>query len=134
MVCFRSYFHFNGKNKEAIEALEIYKSQILVPADLFMEILGWAYTFENNYEKANETFQYIEKKEKHYQKTMKSKVYLALSYLSYLQGEHKKSNEYFNLHDSMENKQDLASLSRGGSGRSRIMEKPIKFWKEMGLK
>ena len=127
-------YHFNGKNKEAIEALEIYKSQILVPADLFMEILGWAYTFENNYEKANETFQYIEKKEKHYQKTMKSKVYLALSYLSYLQGEHKKSNEYFNLHDSMENKQDLASLSRGGSGRSRIMEKPIKFWKEMGLK
>ena len=45
-----------------------------------------------------------------------------------------KSIEYFNLHDSMENKQDLASLSRGGSGRSRIMEKPIKFWKEMGLK
>ena len=49
-------------------------------------------------------------------------------------GEHKKSNEYFNLHDSMENKQDLASLSRGGSGRSKIMGKPIKFWKEMGLK
>ena len=127
-------YHFNGKQKEAIEALEIYKSQILVPADLYLEILGWAYTFENNYEKANETFQYIIKKEKHYQKNMKSKIYLALSYLSHLQGENNQSREYFNLHASMENKQDLKSLSRGGSSRSKLMQKPINFWKGMGLK
>ena len=99
-----------------------------------MEILGWAYTFENNYEKANETFQYIIKKEKHYQKNMKSKIYLALSYLSHLQGENNQSREYFNLHASMENKQDLKSLSRGGSSRSKLMQKPINFWKGMGLK
>ena len=64
-------YHFNNKHIEAIEALEIYKSQILKPADLFMEILGWAYTFKEDYKKAISKFEYIEKKDNHYHKTMK---------------------------------------------------------------
>ena len=65
-------YHFNNEHEQAIEALEIYQSQTIKPHDLFMEILGWAYTFENNYEKARSTWEFIANKDKHYQKKMKS--------------------------------------------------------------
>ena len=87
-------YHFNNEHEQAIEALEIYQSQTIKPNDLFMEILGWAYTFENNYEKARSTWEYIANKDKHYQKKMKSKIYLSLSYLSSLEGKFRKSQEY----------------------------------------
>ena len=65
---------------------------------------------------------------------MKSKVYLALSYIYFLQGDDKTSNEYFDLHESMEHKTTLEIITRGGSGRALMMKKPIKFWTEKGLK
>ena len=127
-------YHFNNEHEQAIEALEIYQSQTIKPNDLFMEILGWAYTFENNYENAKSTWEYIANKDKHYQKKMKSKIYLSLSYLSSLEGKFRKSQEYFDLHDALKHKASLENFSRGAFGKVKQMEKPIKFWKEMGLK
>ena len=127
-------YHFNNEHEQAIEALEIYQSQTIKPNDLFMEILGWAYTFENNYEKARSTWEYIANKDKHYQKKMKSKIYLSLSYLSSLEGKLKKSQEYFYLHDALKHKASLENFSRGAFGKVKLMKKPLKFWKEMGLK
>ena len=127
-------YHFNNEHEQAIEALEIYQSQTIKPNDLFMEILGWAYTFENNYENAKSTWEYIANKDKHYQKKMKSKIYLSLSYLSSLEGKFRKSQEYFDLHDALKHKASLENFSRGAFGKVKLMEKPIKFWKEMGLK
>ena len=127
-------YHFNNEHEQAIEALEIYQSQTIKPNDLFMEILGWAYTFENNYEKARSTWEYIANKDKHYQKKMKSKIYLSLSYLSSLEGKMKKSQEYFDLHDTLQHKVSLENFSRGAFGKVNLMKKPLKFWKKMGLK
>ena len=127
-------YHFNNEHEQAIEALEIYQSQTIKPNDLFMEILGWAYTFENNYEKARSTWEYIANKDKHYQKKMKSKIYLSLSYLSSLEGKMKKSQEYFDLHDALQHKASLENFSRGAFGKVNLMKKPLKFWKKMGLK
>ena len=127
-------YHFNNEHEQAIEALEIYQSQTIKPNDLFMEILGWAYTFENNYEKARSTWEYIANKDKHYQKKMKSKIYLSLSYLSSLEGKMKKSQEYFDLHDTLQHKASLENFSRGAFGKVNLMKKPLKFWKKMGLK
>ena len=127
-------YHFNNEHEQAIEALEIYQSQTIKPNDLFMEILGWAYTFENNYEKARSTWEYIANKDKHYQKKMKSKIYLSLSYLSSLEGKLKKSQEYFDLHDALQHKASLENFSRGAFGKVNLMKKPLKFWKKMGLK
>jgi len=127
-------YHFNNEHEQAIEALEIYQSQTIKPNDLFMEILGWAYTFENNYEKARSTWEYIANKDKHYQKKMKSKIYLSLSYLSSLEGKMKKSQEYFDLHDALQHKASLENFSRGAFGNVNLMKKPLKFWKKMGLK
>ena len=127
-------YHFNNEHEQAIEALEIYQSQTIKPNDLFMEILGWAYTFENNYEKARSTWEYIANKDKHYQKKMKSKIYLSLSYLSSLEGKLKKSREYFDLHDALQHKASLENFSRGAFGKVNLMKKPLKFWKKMGLK
>ena len=127
-------YHFNNEHEQAIEALEIYQSQTIKPNDLFMEILGWAYTFENNYENAKSTWEYIANKDKHYQKKMKSKIYLSLSYLSSLEGKFRESQEYFDLHDALKHKASLENFSRGAFGKVKLMEKPIKFWKEMGLK
>jgi adenylate cyclase len=127
-------YHFNNEHEQAIEALEIYQSQTIKPNDLFMEILGWAYTFENNYEKARSTWEYIANKDKHYQKKMKSKIYLSLSYLSSLEGKMKKSQEYFDLHDALQHKASLETFSRGAFGKVNLMKKPLKFWKKMGLK
>ena len=126
-------YHFNNEHEQAIEALEIYQSQTIKPNDLFMEILGWAYTFENNYEKARSTWEYIANKDKHYQKKMKSKIYLSLSYLSSLEGKMKKSQEYFDLHDALQHKASLENFSRGAFGKVNLMKKPLKFWKKMGL-
>ena len=126
-------YHFNNEHEQAIEALEIYQSQTIKPNDLFMEILGWAYTFENNYEKARSTWKYIANKDKHYQKKMKSKIYLSLSYLSSLEGKMKKSQEYFDLHDALQHKASLENFSRGAFGKVNLMKKPLKFWKKMGL-
>ena len=126
-------YHFNNEHEQAIEALEIYQSQTIKPNDLFMEILGWAYTFENNYEKARSTWEYIANKDKHYQKKMKSKIYLSLSYLSSLEGKLKKSQEYFDLHDALQHKASLENFSRGAFGKVNLMKKPLKFWKKMGL-
>ena len=127
-------YHFNNEHEQAIEALEIYQSQTIKPNDLFMEILGWAYTFENNYEKARSTWEYIANKDKHYQKKMKSKIYLSLSYLSSLEGKMKKSQEYFDLHDALQHKASLENFSRRAFGKVNLMKKPLKFWKKMGLK
>ena len=127
-------YHFNNEHEQAIEALEIYQSQTIKPNDLFMEILGWAYTFENNYENAKSTWEYIANKDKHYQKKMKSKIYLSLSYLSSLEGKFRKSQEYFDLHDSLKHKASLENFSRGAFGKVKLMKKPLKFWKKMGLK
>ena len=127
-------YHFNNEHEQAIEALEIYQSQTIKPNDLFMEILGWAYTFENNYENAKSTWEYIANKDKHYQKKMKSKIYLSLSYLSSLEGKMKKSQEYFDLHDALQHKASLENFSRGAFGKVNLMKKPLKFWKKMGLK
>ena len=127
-------YHFNNEHEQAIEALEIYQSQTIKPNDLFMEILGWAYTFENNYEKARSTWEYIANKDKHYQKKMKSKIYLSLSYLSSLEGKMKKSQEYFDLHDALQHKASLENFSIGAFGKVNLMKKPLKFWKKMGLK
>lgn len=127
-------YHFNNEHEQAIEALEIYQSQTIKPNDLFMEILGWAYTFENNYENAKSTWEYIAKKDKHYQKKMKSKIYLSLSYLSSLEGKFRKSQEYFDLHDALKHKASLENFSRGAFGKVNLMKKPLKFWKKMGLK
>ncbi len=127
-------YHFNNEHEQAIEALEIYQSQTIKPNDLFMEILGWAYTFENNYEKARSTWEYIANKDKHYQKKMKSKIYLSLSYLSSLEGKLKKSQGYFDLHDALQHKASLENFSRGAFGKVNLMKKPLKFWKKMGLK
>ena len=127
-------YHFNNEHEQAIEALEIYQSQTIKPNDLFMEILGWAYTFENNYEKARSTWEYIANKDKHYQKKMKSKIYLSLSYLSSLEGKLKKSQEYFDLHDALQHKASLENFSRGAFGKVILMKKPLKYWKKMGLK
>ena len=127
-------YHFNNEHEQAIEALEIYQSQTIKPNDLFMEILGWAYTFENNYEKARSTWEYIANKDKHYQKKMKSKIYLSLSYLSSLEGKMKKSQEYFDLHDALQHKASLENFSRGAFGKVNLMKKPLKFWKKMGLR
>ena len=127
-------YHFNNEHEQAIEALEIYQSQTIKPNDLFMEILGWAYTFENNYEKARSTWEYIANKDKHYQKKMKSKIYLSLSYLSSLEGKMKKSQEYFDLHDALQHKASLENFSRGAFGKVNLMKKPLKFWEKMGLK
>ena len=127
-------YHFNNEHEQAIEALEIYQSQTIKPNDLFMEILGWAYTFENNYEKARSTWEYIANKDKHYQKKMKSKIYLSLSYLSSLEGKMKKSQEYFDLHDALQHRSSLENFSRGAFGKVNLMKKPLKFWKKMGLK
>ena len=127
-------YHFNNEHEQAIEALEIYQSQTIKPNDLFMEILGWAYTFENNYENAKSTWEYIANKDKHYQKKMKSKIYLSLSYLSSLEGKFRKSQEYFDLHDALKHKASLENFSRGAFGKVNLMKKPLKFWKKMGLK
>ena len=127
-------YHFNNEHEQAIEALEIYQSQTIKPNDLFMEILGWAYTFENNYENAKSTWEYIANKDKHYQKKMKSKIYLSLSYLSSLEGKFRKSQEYFDLHDALKHKASLENFSRGAFGKVKLMKKPLKFWKKMGLK
>ena len=127
-------YHFNNEHEQAIEALEIYQSQTIKPNDLFMEILGWAYTFENNYENAKSTWEYIANKDKHYQKKMKSKIYLSLSYLSSLEGKFRKSQEYFDLHDALKHKASLENFSRGAFGKVTLMKKPFKFWKKMGLK
>ena len=127
-------YHFNNEHEQALEALEIYQSQTIKPNDLFMEILGWAYTFENKYEKAKSTWEYIANKDKHYQKKMKSKIYLSLSYLSSLEGKMKKSQEYFDLHDALQHKASLEKFSRGAFGKVNLMKKPLKFWKKMGLK
>ena len=127
-------YHFNNEHEQAIEALEIYQSQTIKPNDLFMEILGWAYTFENNYEKARSAWEYIANKDKHYQKKMKSKIYLSLSYLSSLEGKLKKSQVYFDLHDALQHKASLENFSRGAFGKVNLMKKPLKFWKKMGLK
>ena len=127
-------YHFNNEHEQAIEALEIYQSQTIKPNDLFMEILGWAYTFENNYENAKTTWEYIANKDKHYQKKMKSKIYLSLSYLSSLEGKFRKSQEYFDLHDALKHKASLENFSRGAFGKVNLMKKPLKFWKKMGLK
>ena len=127
-------YHFNNEHEQAIEALEIYQSQTIKPNDLFMEILGWAYTFENNYEKARSTWEYIANKDKHYQKKMKSKIYLSLSYLSSLEGKMKNSQEYFDLHDALQHKASLENFSRRAFGKVNLMKKPLKFWKKMGLK
>ena len=127
-------YHFNNEHEQAIEALEIYQSQTIKPNDLFMEILGWAYTFENNYENAKSTWKYIANKDKHYQKKMKSKIYLSLSYLSSLEGKFRKSQEYFDLHDALKHKASLENFSRGAFGKVKLMKKPLKFWKKMGLK
>ena len=127
-------YHFNNEHEQAIEALEIYQSQTIKPNDLFMEILGWAYTFENNYENAKSTWEYIANKDKHYQKKMKSKIFLSLSYLSSLEGKFKKSQEYFDLNDSLKHKASLDNFSRGAFGKVNLMKKPLKFWKKMGLK
>ena len=127
-------YHFNNEHEQAIESLEIYQSQTIKPNDLFMEILGWAYTFENNYEKAKSTWEYIANKDKHYQKKMKSKIYLSLSYLSSLEGKMKKSQEYFDLHDALQHRSSLENFSRGAFGKVNLMKKPLKFWKKMGLK
>ena len=127
-------YHFNNEHEQAIEALEIYQSQTIKPNDLFMEILGWAYTFENNYENAKSTWEYIANKDKHYQKKMKSKIYLSLSYLSSLEGKFRESQEYFDLHDALKHKASLENFSRGAFGKVKLMNKPLKFWKKMGLK
>ena len=127
-------YHFNNEHEQAIEALEIYQSQTIKPNDLFMEILGWAYTFENNYENAKSTWEYIANKDKHYQKKMKSKIYLSLSYLSSLEGKFRKSQEYFDLHDALKHKASLENFSRGAFGKVNLMKKPLKFWKKKGLK
>ena len=127
-------YHFNNEHEQAIEALEIYQSQTIKPNDLFMEILGWAYTFENNYENAKSTWEYIANKDKHYQKKMKSKIYLSLSYLSSLEGKFRESQEYFDLHDALKHKASLENFSRGAFGKVKLMKKPLKFWKKMGLK
>ena len=127
-------YHFNNEHEQAIEALEIYQSQTIKPNDLFMEILGWAYTFENNYENAKSTWEYIANKDKHYQKKMKSKIYLSLSYLSSLEGKFRESQEYFDLHDALKHKASLENFSRGAFGKVNLMKKPLKFWKKMGLK
>ena len=127
-------YHFNNEHEQAIEALEIYQAQTIKPNDLFMEILGWAYTFENNYEKAKSTWEYIANKDKHYQKKMKSKIFLSLSYLSSLEGKFKKSQQYFDLHDALKHKASLSNFSRGAFGKVKLMQKPLKFWKKMGLK
>ena len=127
-------YHFNNEHEQAIEALEIYQSQTIKPNDLFMEILGWAYTFENNYENAKSTWEYIANKDKHYQKKMKSKIYLSLSYLSSLEGKFRKSQEYFDLHDALKHKASLDNFSRRAFGKVNLMKKPLKFWKKMGLK
>ena len=127
-------YHFNNEHEQAKEALEIYQSQTIKPNDLFMEILGWAYTFENNYENAKSTWEYIANKDKHYQKKMKSKIYLSLSYLSSLEGKFRKSQEYFDLHDALKHKASLENFSRGAFGKVNLMKKPLKFWKKMGLK
>ena len=127
-------YHFNNEHEQAIEALEIYQSQTIKPNDLFMEILGWAYTFENNYENAKSTWEYIANKDKHYQKKMKSKIYLSLSYLSSLEGKFRKSQEYFDLHDALKHKASFENFSRGAFGKVKLMKKPLKFWKKMGLK
>ena len=125
-------YHFNNEHEQAIEALEIYQSQTIKPNDLFMEILGWAYTFENNYENAKSTWEYIANKDKHYQKKMKSKIYLSLSYLSSLEGKFRKSQEYFDLHDALKHKASLENFSRGAFGKVNLMKKPLKFWKKWG--
>ena len=127
-------YHFNNEHEQAIEALEIYQSQTIKPNDLFMEILGWAYTFENNYENAKFTWEYIANKDKHYQKKMKSKIYLSLSYLSSLEGKFRESQKYFDLHDALKHKASLENFSRGTFGKVKLMKKPLKFWKKMGLK
>ena len=127
-------YHFNNEHEQAIEALEIYQSQTIKPNDLFMEILGWAYTFENNYEKARSTWEYIANKDKHYQKKMKSKIYLSLSYLSSLEGKMKKSQEYFDLHDALQHKASLENFSRGAFGKVNLMKKTSQFRKKMGSK
>ena len=127
-------YHFNNEHEQAIEALEIYQSQTIKPNDLFMEILGWAYTFENNYENAKSTWEYIANKDKHYQKKMKSKIYLSLSYLSSLEGKFRESQEYFDLHDALKHKASLENFSIGAFGKVKLMKKPLEFWKKMGLK
>ena len=123
-------YHFNSKHKEAIDALEKHRSQKLVPNDLNMELLGWAYTLDGNYEKAKEIFELILSKDSHRQKDLKSKIYLSMSYMYHLQDETEKSKQYFALHESMEHKYK-PSLFQGS--RAKIMEEPHKFWKEMGL-
>ena len=115
-------YHFNNEHEQAIEALEIYQSQTIKPNDLFMEILGWAYTFENNYENAKSTWEYIANKDKHYQKKMKSKIFLSLSYLSSLECKFKKSQEYFDLHDSLKHKASLDNFSRGAFGKENLIK------------
>ena len=95
-----------------------------------MELLGWAYTLDGNYEKAKEIFELILSKDSHPQKDLKSKIYLSMSYMYHLQDETEKSKQYFALHESMEYKYK-PSLFQGS--RAKIMEEPHKFWKEMGL-
>ena len=95
-----------------------------------MELLGWAYTLDGNYEKAKEIFELILNKGSHRQKDLKSKIYLSMSYMSHLQGETEKSKEYFALHESLEHKYKPNSFQ---GSRTKVMEEPHKFWKKMGL-
>ena len=83
---------------------------------------------------ARSTWEYIANKDKHYQKKMKSKIFLSLSYLSSLECKFKKSQEYFDLHDSLKHKASLDNFSRGAFGKENLIKKPLKFWKKMGLK